>query len=164
MTGEKYVQHQKCINLISIRMRNIFWRMKCALQFKVVIINMESSNYLVNAFVILEPGKVHLFNVAGVTGQRWGSRHGPGGAAPAVHTASGKARSTPAQPPTPPDTPPPQDTRQHPKLTHGYGDTIKRLMIGRIPSRTSEFRQTLGPIRWNLINHILLQMLTFGAL
>lgn len=125
---------------------------------------METSNYLVDAFVILQPGKVHLFNVAGVTGQRWGSRRGLGGAAPAAHTAPGKARSTPAQPRTPPDTPTPQDTRQHPKLTHGYGDTIKRLMIGRSPSGTSEFTQTLGPIGWNLINHILLEMRTFGAL
>lgn len=62
MTGEKYVQHQKCINLVSIRMSN-------HLEFTVVIINVESSGYLVDAFVILQPGKVHLLNVAGVTGQ-----------------------------------------------------------------------------------------------
>lgn len=36
-------------------------------------------------------------------------------------------------------------------------------MIGRSPSETPEITQTLGPIRGNLINPILLEMRTFGA-
>lgn len=49
--------------------------------------------------MILQPGKVHLFNVAGVTGHCWGRRHGPGGAAPA--TDSPRHAHPPGAPRTP---------------------------------------------------------------
>lgn len=92
--------------------------------------------YLVDAFMILQPGKVHLFDVAGVTGRWWARRHGPGGAAPAS-----------AQPPTPPDTPTPQDPREHPKPTHGYGDNKSGWLGGGVLQRQT--RQSLR--KWHAL-------------
>lgn len=115
------------------------------LHFQIVINQCGNvTYYLVNAVLVFQPGEVHLFHIAGVTGQRCGSRRGHGGAAPSVHAASSRACSTPAQPLSPPDTPTPQDTRKHPKLTHGYGDTIKRRIGKKVAfdAHSSEFAQT----------------------
>lgn len=68
--------------------------------------------YLVDVFMILQPGKVHLLHIAGAAGHRWENRRSPGGAAsPGFNPAPGRALSTPSQPLTPPDTPTPQHTR-----------------------------------------------------